>query len=401
MNLLGIAAGIIIILIVLWDAFEAIVLPRRVTRRVRLTSVFYRTTWTPWHWIALSIKKGKQREKLLGFFGPLSLLMLLTVWAVGLVLAFGLIHWSISAGFTSNHPLNSLGYSLYFSGSTFFTLGLGDVTPTTAGGRFVTVLESGIGIGFLALVIGYLPVLYQAFSRREVNISLLDARAGTPPTATELLRRHHEAGNMQALEQLLGDWEKWSADLMESHLSYPVLCYFRSQHDNQSWVAALTTILDACALVMVGVDGAPTFQAQLTFKMARHAVVDLSQTFNISPQPPKEDRLDERELRRMRASLADAGMTLHDGVDADENLIALRRMYEPYVNALAEQLLMPLPPWMQKGKAVDNWQTSAWERNPTASETTVRKCTVKNRKGEPLHVAKLHSDISLQGKRPN
>lgn len=401
MNLLGVAAGTVIILIVLWDAFEAIVLPRRVTRRVRLTSLFYRVTWTPWYWIASSIKKGKQREKLLGFFGPLSLLFLLSVWAVGLVLAFGLIQWSIGSGFTSGKPLTSLGSSLYFSGSTFFTLGLGDVTPNTSGGRFVTVLEAGIGIGFLALVIGYLPVLYQAFSRREVNISLLDARAGTPPTATELLRRHHEAGNMQALEKLLSDWENWSADLMESHLSYPVLCYFRSQHDNQSWVAALTTILDACALVMVGVDGAPTFQAQLTFKMARHAVVDLAQTFNTTPRPPKHDRMNESELMRLRAMLTDAGMTLRDGAEADANLIALRRMYEPYVNALADQLLMPLPPWIQKGKAVDNWQTSAWERNPTASATTVSKCTLKKKAGEPLPIAALPSDVSLQGKQPS
>ncbi|MGB9179051.1 MAG: potassium channel family protein [Pyrinomonadaceae bacterium] len=401
MNLLGIAAGIVIIVIILWDAFEAIVLPRRVTRRVRLTTLFYRLTWTPWQWLARHIKQNKQREKLLGFFGPLSLIFLLSVWAVGLVIAFGLIQWSISSGLASAHPFDSLGLSLYFSGSTFFTLGLGDVTPGTAGGRIVTVLESGIGIGFLALVIGYLPVLYQAFSRREVNISLLDARAGTPPTATELLRRHHEAGNMQALEQLLGDWEKWAADLMESHLSYQVLCYFRSQHDNQSWVAALTTILDACALVMVGVDGAPTFQAQLTFKMARHAVVDLAQTFNATPLPPKRDRLDEGDLTGLRAFLADAGLTLRDGAEADENLIALRRMYEPYVNALAEELLMPLPPWMQKGKAVDNWQTSAWERNPATSATTVRKCTMKNKAGEPLHAAKMHSDVSLQGKRAN
>jgi hypothetical protein len=120
----------------------------------------------------------------------------------------------------------------------------------------ITVLESGTGIGFLAIVISYLPVLYGAFSRREVNISLLDARAGSPPTAAELVRRHVRGQNLEALGQFLRDWEAWSAELMESHLSFPVLCYFRSQHDNQSWLAALTAVLDTCALLITCAEGA-------------------------------------------------------------------------------------------------------------------------------------------------
>jgi hypothetical protein len=233
------------------------------------------------------------------------------------------------------------------------------------------VLEAGMGFGVLAIVIGYLPVLYQAFSRREANISLLDARAGTPPTAAELLRRHGRAGNMQALDKLLSDWEVWSADLMESHLSYPVLCFFRSQHDNQSWLASLTTILDSCALVMVGVDNAPTWQAQLTFAMARHTVVDLSQVFNSSPHEWQDARLPADELARLRRSLAVDNVPLREGADADEQLAELRRMYEPYVTSLADHLSMPLPPWIHERDVVDNWQTSAWERNPRRVAQTV------------------------------
>ena len=140
-----------------------------------------------------------------------------------------------------------------------------------------------MGFGFLALVIGYLPVLYQGFSHREVNISLLDARAGSPPTASELLVR--QARNMAGLEILLRDWERWAAELMESHLSYPVLLFFRSQHEHQSWLGAMTAILDASALCIAGVQGGPGRQAQLTFAMARHAVVDLSQATGVHPQP--------------------------------------------------------------------------------------------------------------------
>ncbi len=136
---------------------------------------------------------------------------------------------------------------LYMSGTTFFTLGLGDVVPRSDLARFLTVVEAGIGFAFLAVVIGYLPILYQAFSRREVEVSLLDARAGSPSSAVELLRRHAGVEGADDLCQLLRGWEHWSAELLESHLSYPSLGYFRSQHEHQSWVAALTTILDACA----------------------------------------------------------------------------------------------------------------------------------------------------------
>src|SRR5207248_1750142 len=149
---------------------------------------------------------------------------------------------------------------VYFSGTTFFTLGYGDLVPTGAWGRALSVAEAGIGFGFLATIISYLPVLYQTFSRREITISLLDARAGSPPTAGEFLRRLADAKAVAGTGVLLADWERWAAELLESHLSYPVLSYYRSQHDNQSWVATLTMILDTSALVIAGVNGADDYQ---------------------------------------------------------------------------------------------------------------------------------------------
>lgn len=370
------AAGVIFIWIVVLDAFETIVLPRRVTRRFRLTKMFYQATWLPWSAIARRMRGKKRRESFLSFFGPLLLLALLTVWAIGLVIGFSLLHWALGSQLNVPAEATTFGTYLYMSGVTFFTLGFGDVTPTASLGRVVTVIEAGLGFGFLAVVIGYLPVLYQSFSRREVNISLLDARAGTPPSAAELLRRHSEGEDMKELGQLLGDWEHWAAELMESHLSYPVLCWFRSQHDNQSWLASLTTVLDACALVIVGVDGASSRQAQLTFAMARHAVVDLSQIFNASPQEPKVDRFPPIEMSRLRAALAAANIPLRDGAEADQKLAELRRMYEPYVNSLSEYLMMPLPPWILSTTAADNWRTSAWERTPQAvANSPLQRCT--------------------------
>jgi hypothetical protein len=389
--LIGIV-GVLLIVIALWDVFETIVLPRRVTRRVRLARQFYRATWNPWRVIAHLIKKKKRRETFLSIYGPISLLALLTVWALTVVVGFALVH--LALGSSVGHATEHTGFftDLYYSGTTFFTLGLGDIAPVSSAARAITVIEASIGFGMLALVIGYLPILYQAFSRREVNISMMDARAGTPPTAIELFRRHQQANSMASLDQWLRDWEMWAADLMESHLSYPVLCFFRSQHDNQSWLAALSTVLDACSLVMVGIDGLPKWQAQLTFKMARHALVDISQIFNTSPlKHDRDERLKSQDLETLRTELQADGVVLNTDPDDEHTLEELRGMYEPYTKVLSRYLMMPLPGWLTKDRASDNWQTSAWEVTAPAPDKPFEKCLLKQK---PTRTA-LHAKPAL------
>lgn len=352
-------AGFFIIVIVLWEAFETVVLPRRVTRRFRLTRLFYRSTWLPCREIARHISSSKRRESFLSFYGPLSLLFLFVLWAGVLILGFGLLDYTAASAEAAPPGFRT---SLYLSGTTFFTLGLGDVTPHTTVERVMAVIESGLGFGFLALVLSYLPVIYQAFSRREVNIVLLDARAGSPPTAAELLRRHAGPHGFDALQQLLHDWERWSAELLESHISYPVVSYFRSQHSNESWLAALAAILDASALLIAGVENACARQARLTFAMCRHTVVDLAQVFHAAPRRAQVDRLPASDLHRLRATLAQAGLQLSDTPAANKKLAELREMYEPYLQALSVFLYMDLPPWILAEEITDNWRTSAWGR---------------------------------------
>ncbi len=143
-----------------------------------------------------------------------------------------------------------------------------------------------------------------------------------------------------------------------------MLGYFRSQHDNQSWLAALTVILDSCALVLTGIEGIPSGQARLTFAMARHAAVDLAVTFGTPPKPPARNRLPADEVERLRTHLAERGVLLASGEEADEALASLRDTYEPYVNALSLHLRMPLPDWLPRQEASDNWQVTAWEQPP-------------------------------------
>ncbi|HYL10898.1 MAG TPA: potassium channel family protein [Candidatus Acidoferrales bacterium] len=359
----ALVAGLALLLTVLWDAFETMVLPRRVTRRVRLARLFYRFTWRPWSAITRRLPAGKRRESFLSFFGPLSLLFLVTFWALGLVLSFGLLQYGCGSEVAAPGRAPDFITDLYLSATTFFTLGMGDVTPHSGLARMLTAIEAGVGFGFLAIVIGYLPVIYQSFSRREVNISLLDARAGSPPTAGELLRRHAFPGGLDALQRLLSDWERWSAELMESHLSYPMLAYFRSQHDNQSWLASMTAILDTCALLMAGVEGACARQAELTFAIARHAIVDLAQIFIARPDAADGGRLGAEALQSLRTNLAPRGLHLSSSAAADQRLAQLRALYEPYVTTLGRYLNLEIPALIPEAARKDNWQTTVWDRS--------------------------------------
>src|ERR1700730_14053381 len=353
--------GLLLMFATLWETFESIILPRRVTRRFRVTRVFFRVTWAIWSTINRRLPSKKVRETHLSYYGPLSLLTLFATWAFALVLAFAMLQWAAGSALNVLGGPATFRTDLYLSGTTFFTLGLGDVTPHSRTARVITVAEGGMGFGYLAIVISYLPTMYSAFSQRELNISLLDARAGAPPTAGELLRRHSRAGGSDVLSRYLQDWEIWCAQIMESHLSYPVLCYFRSQHDNQSWLAAFTAVLDVSALMIAYGAGEAKWQAQLTFAISRHAVADLCEVLRVRPLPPSADRLPAVHLAEVRSLLTETG-TCKCTEAGDLKLSELRSMYESQLNALSRRLLMPLPSWGVGEKFVGSRKMTAWDR---------------------------------------
>ena len=366
MRIAAFIAGVICLFVVLFDAFQTIILPRRAIGRFRLTRIFYISTWRPWVFFARRLRHPRKRETVLSYYGPLSLILLLVVWASLLLFGFALIFSSMGSPLSDNVGRATFWSDLYVSGTTIFTLGIGDVTPhNSPWARVLIVLESGTGLGFLAVVMGYFPVLYSAFSRREVSISLLDARAGSPPTAAELMRRHSYHGAEQSLAVLLIEWERWSAELLESHISYPLLCYFRSQHNNQSWLSALTAILDASALLIAGVRGHEARQAQLTFAMARHALVDLAQIFSLKQITDAPDRLGDGQYEKMYDMLCQSGISVCRDASSFERLREMRALYEGYAEALSGYLLMPLPPWMPDHPRKDNWLAVAKLREKT------------------------------------
>jgi hypothetical protein len=341
------------------------------------------------------MRQGNRREFYLSYYGPASLIFLLVFWAVVLFFGFALLQWGLSDPLKAPEEQLSFWTYLYLSGTTFVTLGFGDVTPLTGMGRVLAVTEAGMGFLFLALIIGYVPVIYQAFSRREINISLLDARAGSPSSATELLRRGYRDRKIDELTRFMREWERWCAELLESHLSYLVLTYYRSQHERQSWLAALTTILDTCALLIVGFEDVSAPTIRFTFAIARHAAVDLAQIYGTPPVDPKLSRLSHDDFVKMRDALSEVGLELRHGEDAEKHLYDIRRSYEPFVNSIADHLLMNLPPWIQTTKTVDDWQTSAWDHFADWSPEKLDEIThiiIDHKKKIPVRHSHTHSE---------
>jgi hypothetical protein len=365
--LIAFIAGIACCLGVALDAFQTIILPRRPTGRFRITNFFFAATWGLWASMAQRTANKRVREQIYSVYGPLSLLLLLLLWAGLLIVGFSLFFYALGSPFTdimgvqTVRGLSRYRTDLYVSGTTLFTLGLGDVVPHSLAARTLIIVESGVGLGFVALVIGYLPVLYQAFSRREVSIALLDARAGSPPAAVELLRRHGFEGGEEALIILLAEWERWSAEILESHISYPILCYYRSQHDNQSWLSALVAMLDTCALLISVIEGTPSRQAQLTFIMARHALVDLGHVFHLEEDVIKlrqsgENRLAPGAFGQLCNSLGEVHLRLCGDPASANRLHTIRALYEPEAIALSNYLRMALPAWNPEIREKDQWR---------------------------------------------
>lgn len=352
-----IASSALLLLVVLHDAFEVMLLPRRVKSRIRIVRIFFRFSWWIWSWLARRIRSADARHNYLSLYGPLSIVVLLVVWAAGLITGFGTLYWGLGLQSSFHRPSSLLNH-LYFSGVTFFTLGYGDVLPHTRLEKLLAVIEAGIGLGFLATVIGYLPLLYQLFARREAKLIMLDAAAGSPPSATTLLVRHAEGEDLEQLDSLLQEWQQWSAELVESQLSYPMLGYYRSQQDNQSWLAALTAIMDCCALVMVGFKGVRTFRARMTFSTARQAVIEMGRVFQTGPRTLDRDRLPAPDYVRLATTLSEAGLVFSDDSDAEQRLAAFRSTYEPFLNGLAHYLVLSLPEWLREENQLDNWQNS-------------------------------------------
>jgi hypothetical protein len=353
--LVGIA-GALLIGVMLAEFFVAFLLPRRVKRDPRLVRALITCMWTPWRAGARRMRDPGSADTFLGFFGPVALLGMVALWSVGLILGFACLYWAVEARFVLHGAAGNFGDSLYFSASSFFNIT--SLVPYSTGAKTLRILEAAAGYTVLFVVIGYLPALFQAYSRRETAVSQLDAHAGSPPSASRLLTRSGNLGGWADLDEYLGQWETWAAELMETHLSYPIIGYYRSQHVNQNWLAALVTVLDASAFAIAAAPAA-TPTAEVTFAIGRHALADLAFSYHATRLEDATDRLDDDGFAELCEIATGANLELTATEQARSQLDELRCMYEPYAQALSRRLMLPLPLWVGQGEQ-ENWRLTAW-----------------------------------------
>jgi len=344
---LEIALGILIWGGVLWDGFATIILSRTVAPMRRLSGRFTRWSWRLWAAAGRRIRQPGLRLSFLAIYGPNSVIFLLALWAGLLVVAFALIYQGLGERFQAAGGSVAFGTLLYMSGSTFLTLGLGDVTSPDPIGRLSMIIEAGTGYTFLALMITYMPVLDQAYGSREVGNLLIHSRAGHPPGAIQLLERYSGAERSEILRGNLREAERWMAEILQSHLAHPVLSFYRAQHPGQSWLISVTTILDSCALLTAGGGGLHAAQAELTYLMGIGLLKDITHALRIAVDPQCRPRLTEADVPALVADSEAAGLRLTFGPGATSELLQLVRRYDVYLSALSEWLVIPLPAWIQ------------------------------------------------------
>ena len=348
-----------LIALVLFEFFVSFLLPQRVKREARLARTVLVGIWRGWRWAASRLHGG---DTWLGFFGPIGLLTMLATWVVGLIVAFAVLQWAAGAHLADVGG-TGVGDYLYYSGGTFFSAATSLRAPGGVA-RWIEVAEALCGYLVLFGVIGYLPALFQSYSRREIAVSQLDPRAGSPPSAGTLLYRSARRGGWAELDSYLAEWEEWAAELMETHLSYPLLAFYRSQHVNQNWLAALVAVLDTSAFA-IAVAPARTPAAEVTFAIGRHALADLAYTFRAHDRDTP-DRLDAQAFDRLRAKVEEAGLDVADPADSRAKLNELRGFYEPYAAALSRRLELALPRWIDETKT-ENWRVAAWRERRSAA----------------------------------
>ena len=348
MAYLEFAAGLVLVVWALNDVFNTVIVPRPTPARYRPAGLLTRWSWGFWRGYADTFPDPNARERRLGIFAPGVVLALLGLWIVLLNLGFALMVLALGDGVQP--PVRDLGTAMYFSAISFLTIGYGDYVPVEVGSRLLAVAAGGVGLGIVALTITYLFSLYGNFQRRELQVVTLDARAGAPPSGMTLLVTCAAFDDdAEELDHIFEEWERWSAAVLESHLAYPILMFFRSTHDHESWVSAIGAVLDAATLLLTTVEGGPRGQATATHGIGVHLVEDIGRFFRfVRAIGPLDGAMIERaEYDDARERLRAAGYVLVSDADASwAEFAKLRAQYAGPLNAVARYLDVPPAQWI-------------------------------------------------------
>jgi len=342
MEIVAFLAGVVCLGLVLWDVFETIVVPRPTPSQLRLGRHLVPWTWRAWRWLGERARTGLGRDLFYGLYAPFAAVLLLAAWIFLLIVGYGLILYAIR---DQLYPVpTNFGTVLYFAAASVLTVGYGDVIPVGPAARFLALAGAATGLGLVALVITFLFSLFGSYQRRERLVVALSARAKSPPSAVTLLENYVRLGLVDQLPALFAEWERWSAEVLDSHVAYPLLGYFRSSHDNLSWVSALGAMLDAAALVLTTVRDVPRGQAELMKRVGAHFVEDLSNYFGY--KGTDGSIVDESQFDVAYARLAAAGYSLEPAETAWRSFERARTIYASRLEFLASYWATSAPVWI-------------------------------------------------------
>ena len=342
LNVFEVVLGALIVTSILLDVFQSIVTPRPVGGMLRISRYVLRGAWYACRWISFRMALGSRRDTLLGSFGPFSVIVTLLLWVVLLTVGYGLVLDALRDEVRPRPP--GLGTSIYLAGTSLLTIGFGDYVATQAPARFVTLAAGGTGLGVFALVVTFLFSLFAAFQRREVAVVALESGASAPPSGVTLLETYGYAGIRDDLARVFQRWQEWSAEVLDSHLAFPQLAYFRSSHDNDSWISSLGAVMDAATLVLTTIDDGPSGWAKLARAVGGHCIEDLVLYFRLPDE--HQTGVEIEEFREARARLERAGWRLRPEAESWVAFQRLRSEYAGRINALAGYWASPPAQWI-------------------------------------------------------
>lgn len=327
--------------LVAWDVFESVLVPRPTPNRYRLTGFIVRRSWPLWRRSGLHFPPGERRDRFLGTFAPLVVVAFLVCWLIGLVVGLGLVLYALRGELT---PAPDLATALYDAGTSVLTLGFVDSAPTGGLARVVSLLAGAAGLGIVALVITYLFMLFGSLQRRETLVVELDARTGAPPSGVALLESFVALDLLDEMPAYFEAWATWSAEVLDTHVAYPILAYFRSSHDSVSWISALGAVLDAACLVVTTLPDLPHGRAELVRRVGSHFVEDISNFLRLPSDEGSGVSRDEFDEARRR--LAAAGLRVAEGEAPWQQFERLQASYAGRLRAMAQLWATPTARWI-------------------------------------------------------
>jgi hypothetical protein len=337
LRILAVLGGVLVTLWVLWSAIRTVVVPRgEAVRLSRLLFLAWREVFELW---AGHTDDFESYDRIMARYGPVALLSLPVAWAIIVFAAFIPIYWGLGLSWHE---------AVVTSGSSFTTLGFD--RPNMLSAELVCFIEAITGLGLIALLISYLPAIYNAFSRREAEVIKLEVRAGSPPSASEFLIRIYRIRGLEYFATQWDSWEQWFSELEESHTSQPALAFFRSPRPRSSWITAAGTVLDTASLIVSCLDIDQNPQAQVTIRSGYLALRAIASFFGLPYDPdPASDApisIQRDEFDALMEQLREAGLPLRADLDlAWRDYAGWRVNYDQALLGLCALASAPPAPW--------------------------------------------------------